>query len=198
MRPAMRPVLHRGAEDAITPALADTRRRYADAYRSALPEAARQFASWLATGRVLAMQRHATIRQIAHAAAASGLLKARLDRSGHRPDWRGDRIMSEQTSNALDGAGAALKEMGEEVVLLAFYQAGSSSADDRYSVRLALDGAPGGIQESAATPSAAFAKAFAARASRRATLNAEAAIRAEIAVRRTGARDRDEAPGAGA
>jgi hypothetical protein len=190
--------LHRGAEDAITPALAATRRGYAEAYLGALPDAARQFAQWLAAGRSLPVQRQATIRQLAHAAAATVLLKAGQRRSGQDLEHPGGSIMNAQTCEALDRAGAALKEMGEEVVLLAFYQSGTPAADDRYSVRLALDGAPSGVQESAATPSAAFVKAFAARASRRAALAAEAALRAEIVARRTGAGERDEVPRAGA
>ena len=193
----MRPELHRGAEDAITPRLAETRRRYADAFRQALPEAARQFAAWRDEGRALPVQRGAIVRQIAHAAAATTLLKsAHLARPNG--DNRGDGRMNAQTSDALDRAGAALREIGEDIVLLAFFRAGGDRPDDCYSVRLALDGSAAGIQESAPTPSAAFARASAARAARRAALDAEAALRAEIEIRRTGAGDRDEVPGTGA
>ena len=172
---------HRGAEDAITPRLARTRRRYADAYRNALPAAARQFASLHAAGRALAVQRQTIIGQIAHATAATVLLKSARPL---RPN-EGGPMMNAQTSEALDRAGAALRDIGEEIVLLAFYRADGDRAGDRYSVRLALDGCAGGVQESAETPSAAFARAVAARASRRATLEAEAALRAEIAARQT-------------
>ena len=193
----MRPTLHRGAEDAITPRLAETRRRYADAYRRALPEAARQFAAWHDAGRALAVQRRAIVRQIAHAAAATGLLKsARQARAGG--EKRGGERMNAQISDALDRAGAALKEIGEDIVLLAFFRARGDRGDDRYSVRLALEGSAGGVQESAPTPSAAFTRAIAARAARQASLDAEAVIRAELESRRAGARDGDEVPGAGA
>ena len=94
-------------------------------------------------------------------------------------------MMNAQTSEALDRAGAALRDIGEEIVLLAFYRADGDRAGDRYSVRLALDGCAGGVQESAETPSAAFARALVARASRRAALDSEAALRAEIAARRS-------------
>jgi len=86
-------------------------------------------------------------------------------------------------SNALDNAGETLKALGEDSVLLAFYRAGADFPEDRFTVRLALHGSSTGVQESAATPSAAFAKALAARAGRRAALAVETAARAEIAAR---------------
>ena len=87
------------------------------------------------------------------------------------------------TSLSLDDAGTALSALGEDVVLLAFYRGGADFSEDRYSVRLTLDGVPNGIQECAATASAALAKARAVRARRRRALEAEAALRAEIARR---------------
>ncbi|TFI59071.1 hypothetical protein E2493_05975 [Sphingomonas parva] len=87
---------------------------------------------------------------------------------------------------SLDTAGAALKALGEEVVLLAFYRGGGDFPEDRYSVRLSLEGVGSGIQESAPSPSAAFAKAVATRGQRRTSLAAEAALRGEVARRLKG------------
>ena len=93
------------------------------------------------------------------------------------------------TADPLDEAGAALSALGEDVVLLAYYRGGADFPEDRYSVRLTLDGVPNGLQESAATASAALAKARVSRARRRRSLEADAALRSELA-RRAAAGDR--------
>ena len=178
----------RGAEDSITPRLAETRRSYATAFRHALPAAEIEFSAWVSAGKALPAARAGYVRQIAHAMAATALL--RPDRGAVQVSSRekGDPSMmtSPAIATALEQAGAALRALGEEVVLLAFYRAQPGFDGDRYSVRLELDGggsAATAVQESAASPAGALAKALAAREEKRAALAAEAEIRAQIEAR---------------
>jgi hypothetical protein len=78
---------------------------------------------------------------------------------------------------AIEAAGRALADLGEEMVLLACYRGENGHC---FSVRLGLDGAPTGVQESAATAAEALARTRAARDRKRRELALEAALRAEI------------------
>jgi hypothetical protein len=188
---------HPGSEDAITPALAGTRRLYRAAYRKALTNIRPELESWLAARRVLPAQRRSCTRQLAHAEACTILL-TRPSRPPGRPftipqpvprrplprrPGACDMDIRPDLLDALDRAGDALAALGEEVVLLGFYRAGPGLPADRYSVRLEIPGAPCGIQESASAPAAALARALSTRAARRATLEREASIRIEAAQR---------------
>ena len=177
--------LPRGAEDSITPGLAETRRSYADAYRQAVPAAEIEFSAWVSAGKALPTARAGYVRQIAHAMAATALLRVhrKAAQASHRGKGDVNMTTSPAIATALEQAGAALRALGEEVVLLAFYRAAPGFDGDRYSVRLELDRGGGtalGVQESAASPARALAKALAAREEKRAALAAEAEIRAQI------------------
>src|SRR4051812_38987031 len=70
----MRVPPHPGSEDAITPALAETRRLYAAAYREALTAVGPTVQAWIDTRRALASQRRPCTRQMAHAEASLAML----------------------------------------------------------------------------------------------------------------------------
>ena len=95
-------------------------------------------------------------------------------------------VVGAATRCLLDSAGAALRALDEKVVLLAYYRGGGDFSDERYSVRLELEGAPGGIQASAASPAEAYARATLARRERQELAVAEEAVRAEICRRLPG------------
>ena len=137
--PSLAP-MPRGAEDSITPALAETRRSYADAYRCALPAADIEFSAWVSAGKALPSAREGYVRQIAHAMAATALLRPRPEVPQASNREKGDPSMttSPAIATALEQAGAALRALGEEVVLLAFYRAGPGFDYSAFSMTTVL------------------------------------------------------------
>lgn len=85
--------------------------------------------------------------------------------------------------DTLNAAGAALKDLGEQTVIMGYYAAGPLKVEEGYSIRLELPGTSG-VHGSGRTPAEAYQNALRQRAEDAERLRIEDEVRAQVEMRR--------------